>query len=218
MNPSAQNDPGLNQPGATVTGLPRTQTDLAGARRTGLAVMISGGGRTLLNLDDHIRAGTLPAHINVVIASSHCAGAERARARGLPVLVIPGEIPAAVLGRVLHDHSASWVVLAGYLKKVQIPLGFEGRVVNIHPALLPAFGGPGMYGERVHKAVIEAGSTISGCTVHLCDSEYDRGPIVAQASCDVKPDDTAQTLAARVFELEKALYPEALRRLIESGG
>lgn len=187
-----------------------------GSRVPAIAVMISGGGRTLLNLDDRIRDGSLRAHINLVIASSACAGAERARVRGLPVLVIPGVIDPAVLGRVLKDHGASWVVLAGYLKRVRIPTGFAGRVVNIHPALLPEFGGEGMYGERVHAAVIAAGRKVSGCTVHLCDEEYDRGPIIAQATCEVRADDTASTLAARVFELEKSLYPRALSELLSA--
>ncbi len=205
----------MNEPGATATG------PNGGSSRPpppGIAVMISGGGRTLLNLDDRIRDGSLRAHINVVIASSACAGAERARVRGLPVLVIPGVIDPAVLERVLRDHAASWVVLAGYLKKVRIPAGFAGRVVNIHPALLPDFGGPGMYGERVHTAVIAAGRKVSGCTVHLCDEEYDRGPIIAQASCEVRADDDAHTLAARVFELEKSLYPRALAELFAGRG
>lgn len=180
-----------------------------------LAVMISGGGRTLLNLLDHIAKGTLHAAVPLVIASADCPGAERARRAGVEsVQVIRGEIPAATLLRVLRDHRIDWVVLAGYLKLVNIPEQFQGRIVNIHPALLPDFGGPGMYGHRVHEAVLAAGSKTSGCTVHLCDDEYDHGRIVLQKTCPVLPDDTPETLAARVFALECEAYPEALAKLL----
>lgn len=182
--------------------------------RPGLAVMISGGGRTLLNLDDCIRAGTLRADIRVVIASKDCLGAMRARERKLPVLVVPGVIESAVLGRILRDHSAEWIVLGGYVKFLRVPGGFEGRAVNIHPALLPSFGGKGMYGERVHQAVIDAGCKVSGCTAHLVDEHYDHGPILAQRACEVRDDDTAETLGARVFEVERVLYPWALSQLL----
>lgn len=182
-----------------------------------LAVLISGGGRTLLNLQDHVERGTLPARIALVIASSDSPehpGASRARERGLHVEVIPGRIPRERLGAMLRAHGIDWVVLAGYLKLVEIPEAYRGRVVNIHPALLPRHGGPGMFGERVHRAVLASGDRESGCTVHLCDDRYDTGPIVLQRRCPVLPGDTPATLAARVFEEEKEAYPEALARLI----
>lgn len=179
-----------------------------------LAVMLSGGGRTLLNLLDHIKAGTLDARIELVIASREGPGAERARAAGLKTVVIPGVISAGQLGALLREHRIEWVVLAGYLKLVNIPAGFEGRIVNIHPALLPEFGGAGMYGDRVHEAVLSAGRTVSGCTVHLIDEVFDRGRILLQKSCPVLPGDTPQTLADRVFALEREAYPAALQRLI----
>ncbi len=178
-----------------------------------IAGLISGGGRTLLNLQDQIVAGHLRAAIPLVIASRECPGAERARARGLEVRVIPGVIPAPALESVLSQFRINWVILAGYLKKVDIPPAFAGRVVNIHPALLPRHGGPGMYGHRVHEAVLAAGDTESGCTVHFCDDAYDTGPIILQKRCPVLPGDTPDTLAARVFELETLAYPEALQRL-----
>jgi phosphoribosylglycinamide formyltransferase-1 len=128
---------------------------------------------------------------------------------------MPGAIPAAALAAVLDEHRIDWVVLAGYLKLVDIPASYRGRVVNIHPALLPDFGGAGMHGHRVHEAVLAAGRAESGCTVHLCDEVYDRGRVILQKRCPVLPDDTPETLAARVFELEKAAYPEALAGLIE---
>ncbi|QOJ01379.1 MAG: phosphoribosylglycinamide formyltransferase [Phycisphaeraceae bacterium] len=181
---------------------------------TPIAVMISGGGRTLLNLQDAIDRGELRAKITLVVASKEGVGAQRARDRGLPVVVEPGEIPADRLASILRGAGVAWVALAGYLKKVHIPPGFEGKVVNIHPALLPKFGGPGMYGRRVHEAVLRAGERESGCTVHLCDDRYDTGPIVLQESVPVVPGDTPDTLAARVFGAECRAYPEALRRLL----
>lgn len=188
---------------------------MTAAERPRLAILLSGGGRTMLNLAERIDAGDLGAEIAVVIASRECPGADLAHRRGLPTLKIPGEIPALTLGRVLHDHGVHWAVLAGYLRLLHLPDAYRGRAVNIHPALLPSFGGPGMYGERVHRAVIEAGCKVSGCTVHFCDEVYDRGPIVAQAACEVREDDTPATLGARVFGLETELYPRALRCLLE---
>lgn len=179
-----------------------------------LAVLLSGGGRTLLNLLEEIDADRLDAEVALVIASRECLGAERARARGLAVEVIPGRIPAGDLEHRLREARIAWVVLAGYLHLVDVPRAWAGRVVNIHPALLPRHGGKGMYGDRVHRAVLEAGDTESGCTVHLVDEEYDRGTVLLQRRCPVLPDDTPETLAARVFEEERIAYPEALRRLI----
>lgn len=180
-----------------------------------LLAMLSGGGRTLLNLLDAIDDGRLHAEIVGAIASRPCPGVERAAARGVPTRVVPGVISAADLLALVREHGASWVVLCGYLQKIDLPAELDGRVVNIHPALLPRFGGPGMYGDRVHRAVLEAGEAESGCTVHLCDRGYDTGPIVLQKRCPVLPGDTVATLAARVFELECRAYPEALGMLFE---
>ena len=181
-----------------------------------LAVMLSGGGRTLLNLFEHIRAGTLAASIELVIASRECPGAQRARDAGLNVHIIPGVIPAERLGELLTANRIDWVILAGYLKFIRIPPAFQGRIVNIHPSLLPAFGGPGMYGDRVHEAVLHAGVATTGCTVHLVDDQYDHGPILLQRSCPVLPGDSPHALAARGFALECEAYPEALRALLAS--
>ena len=180
----------------------------------GLAVFVSGTGRTLENFCERIADGSLAARIVVVVASKECPALDKARARGIPAEVHPGTLSEAALQKILERAGADWVVLAGYTKLLAIPEGYEGRVVNIHPALLPGFGGKGMYGMRVHEAVIAAGEKRSGCTVHLCDGKYDTGPIVAQASCEVRADDTAQTLAARVFELEKELYPRTLDAML----
>lgn len=180
-----------------------------------IAVMLSGGGRTLLNLQDRIDAGALRARVGLVIASRECAGAERARARGLNTVVRAGDIPATELQRLANEAGAGSVVLAGYLRRVNIPAPLAGRIINIHPALLPSFGGAGMYGERVHQAVLAAGCKVSGCTAHLCDDRYDTGPIVAQACCPVRDGDTAETLAARVFSLECEVYPGAVAAMVE---
>lgn len=183
--------------------------------RARLAVLLSGSGRTLVNLLEQIRAGKLPADITLVIASKECLGAERARAAGIPTRVIKGEIPAAELERLLDEARADLAVCAGYLKYVHVPAKYAGRIVNVHPSLLPRHGGPGMYGDRVHAAVIAAGDVESGCTVHLVDDQYDHGQILLQKTCPVLPTDDAHALAARVFSVECEAYPEALRSLIQ---
>jgi phosphoribosylglycinamide formyltransferase-1 len=166
-----------------------------------------------MNLLDQIERGRLHATIPLVVASRECAGAEKARARGLEVRVIPGVIPAPALESLLREFRVDWVILAGYLKKVDIPGAFAGRIINIHPALLPLHGGPGMHGRHVHEAVLAAGARESGCTVHFCDDAFDTGPIILQKRCPVLPGDTPETLAARVFALETEAYPEALQLL-----
>lgn len=184
------------------------------ADKANLLVMLSGSGRTLVNLADAIERGQLDAKITLVVGSRDCLGIERAKELGLPAKVVPGELPADELDRLAAEAQAHWVVLAGYLKLVHVPARLAGRVVNIHPALLPDFGGPGMYGRRVHQAVLDAGRKESGCTVHLCDAQFDTGPIVLQERCPVLPGDDADSLAARVFACECVAYPKALQQLI----
>jgi formyltetrahydrofolate-dependent phosphoribosylglycinamide formyltransferase len=183
-----------------------------------LAVLISGSGTTLVNLAAKIRTGELDCSIELVIGSrANLKGMERAAEAGLPALVIdPRELPdsAELSERIFHavdEVGADLVCLAGWLHLLRIPERYQGRVLNIHPSLLPRFGGKGMYGLRVHQAVIDSGCTETGCTVHLVDNEYDSGPIVLQRSCPVLPTDTPATLAARVFEQEKIAYPDAIR-------
>lgn len=190
------------------------ETGRASSEPARLAVLISGGGRSLLNIHDRITSGSLRACIPLVIASRPCPGALRAGDRGLRVRVVPGRIPRAALEQVLVEHRIEWVVLAGYLSYLEIPDRYRGRVVNIHPSLLPAFGGPGMYGHHVHEAVLNARATESGCTVHLVNDTFDDGPVVLQKRCAVLSSDTPDSLGARVFELECEAYPEALRQLI----
>lgn len=182
-----------------------------------LAVLLSGGGRTLLNLLDHTDAGTLRASIALVVASRESPGADHARRRGVPTRVLPGRIPVRDLEGLLHEHAVDYAVLAGYLHLLPIPAAYRDRVTNIHPSLLPRFGGPGMHGRHVHEAVLASGDPISGCTVHLCTDEYDRGPILLQRTCPVLSADTPDTLAARVFALECEAYPAALTLLFDRG-
>jgi len=181
-----------------------------------LGVLLSGGGRTLLNLLERIRAGDLPAEVAVVLASRDCAGVERARAAGCRVEVVPyrrmpdtATYSAELVGR-LDEAGVDLVCLAGFLSFWTLPDRYLGRVMNIHPALLPSFGGEGMYGHHVHEAVLAAGCKVSGCTVHFVNNEYDAGPIIVQKAVPVLEGDTPDTLAARVFERECEAYPEAI--------
>lgn len=183
-----------------------------------LALFVSGGGRTALNIVDEIDSGKIAAEIAVVVASRQCAGVERCRDRGLHVIIEKGVIQEDRLAQILGMHRVDLVCLAGYLKLLPIHDGWQGRVLNIHPSLLPKFGGPGMYGELVHSAVLKAGEQKSGCTVHICDGEFDRGPIVLQRSCEVVRGDTPETLAARVFQAECEAYPEAIRTTLKTLG
>ncbi len=182
-----------------------------------IAVLISGSGRSMENLQRAIDRGTVHARIVTVISSRADAyGLERASNLGLKTEVVekkahkgPSELSDVVFGR-LRRAGAEVIVLAGYMNLLVIPEDYSGRVVNIHPALLPSFGGQGMYGHRVHEAVIARGCKVSGCTVHFADNEYDTGPIVHQRTCPVREGDTPDTLAARVFDQELQAYPEAL--------
>jgi phosphoribosylglycinamide formyltransferase 1 len=188
-----------------------------------LTVLISGGGTTLRNLLDHINNHGLPAEIVMVVSSnSKSAGLEIAKNAGIEAKVVTTkEYPDvadfsdrifALAGTALTDI----VVCAGFLKRLQIPADFTNRVINIHPSLIPAYCGHGMYGHHVHEAVIKAGEKQSGCTVHYVDDHYDHGPIIAQRAVPVLEGDTAETLAKRVFEQECELYPEVIRKLAET--
>ncbi len=182
-----------------------------------LVVLLSGGGRTLLNLLASIREGRLAAEIPLVLSSRRdVAGVERARAAGLHVEVLrPRDHAderafASAQAARIEAERPDLVIMAGYLVRWPVPPALAGRVLNIHPALLPRHGGPGMYGEHVHAAVLAAGDRESGCSVHVVDDEYDHGPVIAQRRVPVLPGDTVETLAARVFEAECATYPEAI--------
>jgi len=175
-----------------------------------VAVLASGHGTNLQALLDTLGPDA-PAHVVRVVTNRADAGAlERARQAGVPTTVLRDPADAAELLVALAD--ADLVVLAGYLKLVpQAAVArFRHRLINIHPALLPAFGGPGMYGRRVHEAVLASGAAVSGATIHYVDEQYDRGPIIAQRRVPVRPDDTPDTLAARVLAAEHELLPEVV--------
>jgi len=182
-----------------------------------IAVLISGSGATLQNLIDLTAARALNAKIVTVIASkAHLIGAERAKHAGLPVVVLdPSHASPADRGREIFDlcdrQRVDLVCLAGWLRLIHIPDRWLGRVMNIHPSLLPSFGGKGMFGHHVHEAVVAHGCRVSGCTVHYVDNEYDAGPIILQRACPVISADTPSQVAVRVFEEEKIAYPEAIR-------
>lgn len=187
-----------------------------------LAVLISGSGTTLQNFIDRIADGRLNAVIAGVVSSRADAfGIERAKKAGLPCVVAERGNPDSTWAAV-REFQPDLVCLAGWLNLLPIPDDFQGRVLNIHPALLPDFGGKGMYGHRVHEAVIRSGVKESGCTVHYADNTYDTGPILVQKRVPVLPGDTPETLAARVFEAECEAYPEAIgllaKRDWERGG
>ena len=175
-----------------------------------LACLISGGGRTVLNLHEKIAAGSLDADIIAVLADRDCPGVGRCEAVGLPVETLPRKGFADAAWPRIGAAGADLTVLAGFLSKLPIPDRHAGRVMNIHPSLLPAFGGPSMYGDRVHAAALARGVTVSGCTVHLVTDDYDAGPIVLQRVVPVEPDDDPPTLAARVFGAERDALPDAI--------
>ena len=183
-----------------------------------IAVLVSGSGTTLQNLIDVIAAGELAAAITVVVGSRPgLKGIDRAVAANLPTAVVnrtsfttPDEFSREVFQHV-EGSGANLICMAGWLCLLDIPDQYAGRIMNIHPALLPSFGGKGMFGQKVHQAVIDHGCKVSGCTVHFVDHAYDNGPIILQRICAVQDNDTAATLAGRVFEQEKLAYPEAIR-------
>ena len=189
-----------------------------------LAVFASGGGSNLGAILESIDAGDLGATVCVVVTDRGGIGAlDRARARNIPTATLaPADLPddaafADALLDVLAGHRTDAVALAGYLKKIPVPVleTYRHRVLNVHPSLLPAFGGPGLYGARVHRAVLDYGAKVSGATVHLVDAEYDTGPVVLQEPVPVLPDDTPHSLAARVLRAEHAIYPRALALLAD---
>ena len=184
------------------------------------AVLLSGGGRTLQNLIDRIQDGTLRAQIEVVVSSKDGVfGLERARKHDLPTRVVgrkafpDTDAFSSAMTAALEPFRPDLVLMAGFLHLYRFPGTWKNRVMNIHPALLPKFGGKGFYGHRVHEAVLAAGEKESGCTVHFADHQYDRGPIILQRRVPVLPDDTPDRLARRVFEAECIAYPEAVGKV-----
>jgi formyltetrahydrofolate-dependent phosphoribosylglycinamide formyltransferase len=191
-------------------------------KRPRLAVFLSGGGTTLQNLIDRVADGRLVAEIAIVVSNNRDAyGLVRAERAGIPVAVVDRkaygtrEEFSEAMFSACRDYRADLVCLAGFMQLIVIPEDFAGRVLNIHPALIPAFCGKGYYGHHVHEAVIASGAKVSGCTVHFADNQYDHGPIISQKAVPVLDDDTPETLAERVFQEECEAYPEAIRLVIE---
>lgn len=187
-----------------------------------IGVLASHGGSNLQAIIDACEQGKLDAEVRVVISNNPDSTAlRRAAKHAIPHFYRSGKThpdPAALdaeIARLLQEHEVDLVVLAGYMKKVgAVTLRrFAGRILNIHPALLPKYGGTGMYGLRVHEAVLEAGDTTTGVTIHVVDEEYDRGPVVAQCKVPVLPAETPERLAERVLEREHAFYVETLGRI-----
>ena len=188
------------------------------------AVFASGGGSNFQALLDRAAAGDLHVEFALFVGNNSKAGAfERARKNGIPAFhLAPSHFPAeeeycARLRALLHEYRIELIILAGYMKKLPVPLvkEFRHRIVNIHPGLLPAFGGAGMYGSHVHEAVIACGAKVSGVTVHFVDEEYDHGPIILQAAVGVLDNDDPHSLAQRVLAVEHANYWRAVEAIAQ---
>jgi phosphoribosylglycinamide formyltransferase 1 len=181
--------------------------------KTRLGILLSGSGTTYQNLADRIADGSLKVEIAVVVASRPGVyGIERAKALGHPCVVAKDPAEA------LRAHEAEWVAMCGWMRFWDPPEPWAGRTLNVHPSLLPSFGGKGMYGHHVHEAVLAHGCRVSGCTVHLVQGGYDTGPIVDQLAVRVEDGDTPDTLAARVQAAERELYPTAIAKAISRYG
>lgn len=192
-------------------------------KKINLGVLISGSGGTLQNFIDQIELGKLHAEIRVVISSKPgVVGLDRARKYNIPALVVPYsnynnvEAFSHAVTTALDKYPIDLITLAGFVHFYKIPDKYQGKTMNIHPGLIPAFCGHNYYGKKVHEAVINYGAKVSGCTVHFADNVYDNGPIIIQRVVPVLDDDTPETLAMRVFKEECEAYPEAIR-LFASG-
>jgi phosphoribosylglycinamide formyltransferase-1 len=184
-----------------------------------IAVAISGRGSNLAALLAALPPGA-PAQVALVLSNrADAGGLEVARENSVPTMVLADPADSSAWIDALSQHQIDLVVLAGYLKLVPAPVvhHYRGRIINIHPGLLPAFGGPGMYGHRVHEAVLANGASVSGATVHLVDEIYDRGAILAQARVPVLPADTPDTLAERILAVEHRLLPTVVLAAAAAG-
>ena len=196
----------------------RSEAEPSGGTRLRIAVLLSGEGTSLENLIARVEAGEVPGRIVGVFASKPDAGGlARAQRHGIPAVTVPrkafpdGKSFNDALHAELERAAPDLVLLLGFLSPFELRGRYEGRALNVHPALVPAFSGKGFYGHRVHEAVIAAGVKLTGATVHFVDDEYDHGPIVLQRAVPVLDDDTPETLATRVQALERELVPEAVR-------
>ncbi len=201
---------------------------MRGDRRIKLAIMVSGKGRgsNLQAIVDAISSGDLAAEVAIVVGVRPDAPAlERAAAAGCPVEVVapgPAETGAEAYGtellRVFAAHQVELICLAGFMRLLPsaVVRAYRGRILNVHPALLPRFGGKGMFGHHVHDAVLVSGAHESGCTVHIVDDQYDTGPIVLQSEVPVLEGDSPETLAARILPLEHSTYVRAIQLFSEN--
>ena len=193
-------------------------------KKLSLVALASGGGTNLQAIIDNIEAGKLDAQIKAVISNNSKAGAlERARNHNIPAIHLshkqfdtPEEFDRKLLS-ILKENETDLVILAGYMKKLSSPVvrAYKNKILNIHPALLPTFGGKGMYGIHVHEAVINSGVKVTGVTVHLVDEIYDHGAIIVQKCVPVLSDDTPETLQQRVLPHEHELYSKAIQLFAE---
>ena len=191
--------------------------------KTRLAAFCSGTGSNFQSLYHAINERVFPAEFTLCLSNrSECGAIAFARQHGIPTVHLSEKqydthrAFAAAMLKSLEEHGVEYILLAGYLRKVPeaVVNAYSFRILNIHPALLPEFGGPGMYGINVHKAVLEAGRKETGATVHYVDPEYDKGPVLLQRKVPVEPGDTPESLAARVLKCEHRLYPDALEKLL----
>ncbi len=187
--------------------------------KTNLAVFVSGRGSNLESIIDSCSAGLLEplARVALVVSSKASSGACRiAESAGIDRFIYSKDIPLEDLLATLRDKAISFIALAGYLRRIEneILQRYSGKILNVHPALLPKFGGKGMYGMRVHQAVIEAGEKLSGATVHYVTEDYDAGAILAQETVEIGSNETADSLADKVLTLEHRLYPEAIAKAL----
>lgn len=190
-----------------------------------IAVFASGRGSNFQAILHAIESGSVSAHISVLVSNNSAAGAmETARAYGIPAVhlsekqYVDRQDFVHRMLTILEEHQVEGIILAGYLKRIptRVVQQYSNRILNIHPALLPFFGGEGMYGHHVHEAVIASGMKISGATVHFVNEEYDRGAILLQKTVDVQKDDTAETLAAKVLAIEHEIFPRAVKAFTEN--
>lgn len=180
-----------------------------------MAVLLSGSGRTLDNFHERIQRGTLAGKIQVVISNvKNVLGLEKAEKYGYPAYHAE---TVEQTNEILQNYDIDIICLAGYLKLYTPPVGLEHSVINIHPSLIPSFCGDGFYGNVVHRAVKARGCTVSGCTVHFADENYDQGPIILQKCIEVGYDDDIDTIASTVFAAECEAFPEAINRVDEKG-
>ena len=178
-----------------------------------IAVLISGSGSTLLNILERVSSGQIKGQVCGVVASRVCSGLDHARKYEVPSAVVKRGKPfdvddfSARVTAQLDEWQPGLIVFGGFLSRYLIPSHYENKAINIHPALLPGFGGKGMYGDRVHEAVLASGAKVTGCSVHFVDNEYDQGAIIAQKAVSVVDGDTADTLGPRVRQAEREIYP-----------